>query len=158
MKTYVYALGNDAVVVVAGDWATKIDPGKNVFGAAKLSGFAKSRIFAAQMDKAPKGSKFKAFSGEIKAATDLEFAGSLTFVKERDAIDAQKQADGAKQQGLAAGMTFAKSLKVTRTKTRVDGTMTMTSAEFIVVVSLLNTALFGGSSSTQPSPAKKPTP
>ncbi|PKN24155.1 MAG: hypothetical protein CVU65_12565 [Deltaproteobacteria bacterium HGW-Deltaproteobacteria-22] len=158
VKSYFYALGNDAIVVVAGDWATKIDPGKNVFGAAKISGFAKSRIFAAQMDKAPKGAKLKSFSGEVKAATDLEFAGSIIFLKEKDAIDAQKQVDSAKQQGAGAGMTFANTLKVTRTKTRLDGTMKMTSAEFIVVVSLLNTALFGGSSPPPPTPSKKPIP
>ena len=157
VKSYIYALGNDAIVLVAGSWATKVDPGKNILAAAKLATFAKSRVFAVQMDKAPKGSAFKSFSGELKASTDLEFSGTATFAKETDAIANLKQIDTAKQQGKSAGLTFANTLKVTRTKARLDGTMTMTSSEFVVVMSLINTALFGGSKPTPP-PAKKPTP
>lgn len=156
VKSYIYALGNDAIVLVAGSWASKVDPGKNIFAAAKLSTFAKSRVFAAQMDKAPKGSGFKSFSGEIKANTDLDFSGAITFLKEKDAIENQKKADMIKQQGNAARLTFANTLKVTRTKARLDGTMKMTASEFVVVMSLLNTTLFG--STTPAAPAKKTTP
>ena len=154
VKSYIYAVGNDAIVLVAGDWANKIEPGKNVLGAGKLAGFAKARVLAMQMDKAPKGSDFKSMQGELKAGTDLDFAGSVTYVKERDAIELQKNADTLKKQGTGAGLTFANTLKVTRTKTRLDGTMKMTQPEFVVVMSLLNSALFGNQPAKTPPPKK----
>ncbi len=155
VKSYVYAVGNDAIVLVAGDWASKIDPGKNVLGAGKLVGFAKARVMAIQLDKAPKGSDFKSMQGELKAGTELDFSGSVTFLKERKALELEKNLDALKKQGTGAGLTFANTLKVTRTKTRLDGTMKMTSPEFVVVMSLLNSALFGNQPPATPPPPKK---
>lgn len=154
-KSYAYAVGNDTLVLVSDTWANRLDPGKNVLGAGKLSGFVKSRMLAVQLDKAPKETKLKSATGELKVGTELEFSGSATFLKEKDAIEMQKTADQFKKQGTGAGLTFANTLKLTRTKTRLDGTMTMTASEFIVVMSLLNTAIWGGSTPPKTPPPKK---
>jgi len=155
-KSYVYAVGNDTMVIVSATWANHLDPGKNVLGAGKLSGFVKSRMMAVQMEKAPKDTKLKSMVGELKVGTDLEFTGSATYLKEKDALEMQKTADQFKKQGSGAGLTFANTLKLTRTKARLDGTMTMTPAEFVVVMSLLNAAIFGSTPPpTKAAPPKK---
>lgn len=157
-KSTIYAAGKNAFVMFEGTWVKPVTPnGNTLLSKGELSNFATGSVLSFKYD-APTGQEVKSAEGVANAGTDLSINGAVVFHKTKTAMEYQRKMEEAKKQISTLGLPVFKNLKITRTNKRIDAEVSITTAEFVILLNFLEQAIGNKNSSPTSTPSVPTTP